>query len=249
MRIRNFPFVAMIAMLTVAFHFAMGQVGNAQVQEGRTASKHSEDASEASYQPGDVQTQVSRVYVFVDKTGLGHQHGVEAKLKSSTLVLGATEQAGKLVFDMKSFDADTPAARKFVGLTGTTDAGTRSAVNENMKGADILNVERYPTATFELSAATATGKNSKKGLPIYRLEGKFTLHGTTRPLTILAEAEQTRGWLHVQGSFKIKQTDYGITPFSKAFGAIGVANELRIYGNLFVAPTASISMSEIPARQ
>ena len=30
----------------------------------------------ASVQPGDVQVDSSRVYVFVDKTGFGHQHGV-----------------------------------------------------------------------------------------------------------------------------------------------------------------------------
>lgn len=208
-----------------------------------------QEASAPTYKPADVQTQASRVYVFVDKTGLGHQHGVEAKLLSSTLVLGADQNAGKLVFDMNSFDADTPAARKYVGLSGTTDAGTRSAVNKNMKGSAVLNVARYPTATFDIASAIPIGKTSSKGLPVYEFKGNFTLHGTTRPLAITAEVEQARGWLHLRGSFVIKQTSFGITPYSKAFGAIGVADHLKIYGDLFVAPTDKIAMTDIPSRQ
>lgn len=208
-----------------------------------------QEASKPAYKPADVQTQASRIYVFVDKTGLGHQHGVEAKLLSSRLVLGAEQNAGKLIFDMNSFDADTPVARKYVGLEGTTDEGTRTAVNNNMKGSAILNVGKYPTATFDIASALATGQTSGDGLPIYELKGNFTLHGTTRPLAINAEVEQTRGWLHVRGNFIIKQTSFGITPYSKAFGAIGVADSLKIYGDLFVVPTANVAMAEIPTRQ
>lgn len=197
---------------------------------------------------GRVQTEASRVYVFVDKTGFGHQHGVEARLTDSSLSLGAAKDAGTLVFDMASFDADTAAARKYVGLSGTTDAGTRKSVNENMKGADVLHVSRYPTATFVIASAKPTANQSRRGLPLYQLDGQFTLHGTTRPLSVVVDVEQVRGWLHLRGVFQIKQTDYGITPYSKAFGAIGVTDQLRIYGDLYVAPTSNVSMADIPSR-
>lgn len=206
-------------------------------------------ATTPAFQPADVQTQASKVYVFVEKTGLGHQHGVEANLLTSSLVLGATENAGQLVFDMTSFNADTPAARKYVGLSGTTDEGTRSAVNQNMKGSAVLNVSQYPTATFDVASAKATGQSSRQRLPVYQLDGQFTLHGTKRPLSVMVEVEQDRGWLHVRGNFNIKQTSFGITPYSKAFGAIGVADELKIYGDLFVAPTQHVAMGDIPTRQ
>ena len=204
--------------------------------------------SGANFQPADVQIEASRVYVFVEKTGLGHQHGVEARLLKSTLSLGASQDAGKLVFDMNSFDADTEAARKYVGLTGTTDENTRMAVNENMKGTAVLAVDRYPTATFDVKSAKATGQSTAKGLPLYELNGTFTLHGKARPLSFVAEVEQTRGWLHVKGAFSIKQTDYGIKPYSKILGAVGVADELRIYGDLYVAPTQHVILQNIPKR-
>ncbi|MCC6510087.1 MAG: YceI family protein [Pirellulaceae bacterium] len=202
----------------------------------------------ATVQPAEVQTEVSRIYVFVDKKGLGHQHGVEAKLSASSLLLGAKENAGKLVFDMTSFNADTPVARKYVGLAGTTDEGTRTAVNENMKGAAVLDVRRFPTASFDVTSAKATGRTSAKGLPLYQLEGQFTLHGRTRPLSIPVDVEQVRGWLHVKGVFTIKQTEYGIKPYSKGFGAIGVGDELRIYGDLIVAPSEHVNLQDIPVR-
>ena len=205
--------------------------------------------STPTYQPASVQLDASRVYVFADKTGLGHQHGVEAKLLSSTLVLGAAADAGQLVFDMASFDADTPTARKYVGLSGTTDEGTRTAVNKNLRGSAVLDVAKYPTSTFDVASAAGTGQTSSRGRPIYRLDGNFTLHGKTRPLSILVEVEQVRGWLHVLGSFTIKQTSYGITPYSKAFGAIGVADELKIFGDLYVVPTEHVAMEDVPERQ
>ncbi|MGV2340918.1 MAG UNVERIFIED_CONTAM: hypothetical protein LVR18_45365 [Planctomycetaceae bacterium] len=37
---------------------------------------------------GNVDLQASRVYVFVGKTGLGHDHGVEGRLKSGQVTLG-----------------------------------------------------------------------------------------------------------------------------------------------------------------
>jgi len=226
---------------TVAAFLLIGSTSQlVKAQDDRTST--------SKVQPADVQIEASRVYVFVEKTGLGHQHGVEAKLLKSSLVLGAKQDAGVLVFDMKSFDADTAVARRYVGLTGTTDEKTRTAVNANMKGAAVLDVERYPTAKFDVSSVIATGKTNNKGVPIYQLDGMFTLHGKQRPLSFTAEVDQARGWLHIKGVFSIKQTDFGITPYSKVLGAVGVADELRIYGDLFVAPTEQVDMQSIPAK-
>jgi polyisoprenoid-binding protein YceI len=213
------------------------------------SAQQTEGADQASPAPGDLNTDVSRVYIFVDKTGLGHQHAVEGNLASGKLLLGAQSAAGTLVFDMISFDADTSRARKYIGLAGTTDASTRSKVNANMKGSQVLGVQRYPIATFHVSSALPTGNTGKRDLPTYRLKGTFTLRRVTRPLVVVADVEQSDGWLHVRGNFVIKQTDFGIKPYSKVFGAIGVADALRIYGDLWVAPTEPLAIDEIPTRK
>ena len=179
-----------------------------------------------------VNAAASRVYIYVGKTGLGHNHGVEGRLKSGSLQLDGEGVGGELVFDMTSFDADTDAARRYVGLTGSTDASTRQQVNANMKGAAVLDVQRYPTAKFAVEGVKRTEKKSRDGHPIYELSGKFTLHGQTRPLKLEASVEDKGGDLHLKGNFSILQTQYGIRPYSKAFGAVGVADRLTIYGDI-----------------
>jgi polyisoprenoid-binding protein YceI len=183
---------------------------------------------------GEVDLMRSRVYTRVGKTGLGHEHGVVGLLKSGTVQLGAKSAAGRLVFDMTSFAADTDEARKYVGLDGTTAEGTRKQVNDNMLGADVLNVKQFPTATFEIESAQATGKTSSGGNPLYVLRGKFTLHGAARPLSVTVEAAEVKGGVHVRGNFSILQTEYGMKPYTAALGAVGVADKLTIFGDLLV---------------
>ncbi|MCA9067835.1 MAG: YceI family protein [Planctomycetaceae bacterium] len=183
---------------------------------------------------GEVDPRISRAYIFVGKTGFGHEHGVVGAVQSGTIDLGATQNAGEIVFNMRSFSADTPEARRYVGLQGTTDASTRQQVTANMLGASVLDVGRFPTATFKIASAVLTKNKSRSGKPQYQLDGKFTLHGETQPLRLIAEADEVQGKVHLRGSFAIFQTSFGIRPFSKAFGAVGVTNQLTIHGDIWL---------------
>ncbi|MEZ6059244.1 MAG: YceI family protein [Planctomycetaceae bacterium] len=214
----------------------------------QSPSKISLQDGEPTRAPGEVSTQHSRVYVKVGKTGLGHDHGVEGRLRSGVLHLGATQDAGEFVFDMSTFDADGNRARGFVGLDGSTDTSTRQQVNENMHGPDVLNIRRFPTATYTIKSAKLLDRNSRRGLPMYELNGEFSLHGTSRPLMIIVDVETKDGMCHVRGSFNMLQTQFGITPFSKAFGAVGVADKLTVYGDLWVG-SESATASRGTSRQ
>lgn len=188
-------------------------------------------------QPGDLNLEFSRVYIFVDKTGVvGHQHAVEGKLKGGKLFSNGKKESS-LIFDMRSFDADGPNARKYLGLEGTTDDDTRKKVNENMLGKEILSVQQFPEAKLSNASLTKLDKLSKRQLPAYTLEGDFTLQSKSRHISIPCDVEEKDGWYHVRGSFKILQSDYGIKPFSKMMGAVGVKDELIIVGDLWVVPT------------
>jgi YceI-like domain len=193
--------------------------------------------SSITVHPGDVDLKLSRVFIFVDKSGLaGHQHAIEGKLKSGQL-LSSSEQKSSVVFDMKSFDADTPIARKYLGLSGETDEDTRTKVNENMLGSEILDVNRFPEARLDNATLVASNKMSKRNLPEYTLEGDFVLHETKRHVRIRCDLEEKDGMHHIRGAFKILQTDYGIKPFSKMMGVVGVKDELIILGDLWVVPS------------
>lgn len=226
----------------------LGTTSSAQISTARRGTQ----SSGTRFVPepltsGHVDIAASRVYIFVGRTGFGHDHGVEGHLKSGTVSLGAAEKAGSLVFDMNSFDADTPAARRYVGLQGTTDASTRRQVNANMKGAAVLNVQRFPVATFTIQSAKRLPEKNRRGNTVYNLAGTFTLHGVTRRIAFNAEAAavDTRSaagastGTRLRGNFVIHQTQFGITPFSKAFGAVGVTDALRIYGDIVLNPATT----------
>jgi len=203
-----------------------------------TAAGGQAATARAKLQPGDVDVARSRVYVFVDKSGFGHQHAVEGRLRSGHISLGAASKAGKLVFEMASFYADTAAARRYLRLAGQVSASTQRKVTANMLGPRVLDVRHYPTAVFDINSALPIGVRDAQGRTRYRLSGLFTLHGVRRPLTVDAYAKPEGGAVRLRGSFYLRQTDYGIKPFSMAFGALGVANQLAVYGDLVLAGPA-----------
>jgi polyisoprenoid-binding protein YceI len=205
-----------------------------------TETQTQTQAVEPSVKPGQVELKSSRVYVFVGKTGLGHEHAVVGALKSGELHLGQEKDAGKLEFDMRSFVADTPEARRYIGLKGETDRATQQKVNANMLGPQVLNVASFPTARFD-NLSIKKQRDLKDGAAEYLMEGDFTLHGVARRIRFTALDEPKNGWHHLRGRFAIRQTDFGITPFTTALGAIGVADELTIFGDLWVRPETPLA--------
>ncbi len=195
------------------------------------ASQHTEERLFS----GQISVAKSRLYIFVDKTGFGHQHAVEGLFNSGHLHLDTTKDAGAFVFNMNSFNADTDAARRYLGSEVSTDSGTRKQVNANMKNASDLNVRQFPTATFSIDSATPMGRTKNNGIPVYELSGEFTLRGMKRPIRFSAEVDQKNGMTHIRGHFNILETQYRMTPFSKAFGAVGVTDQPTIHGELWVA--------------
>lgn len=229
--------VAVFAVLLAA----STQSAKAQARDGRTEAGNASTGERRTYRPGELYLPGSRVFVHVSKTGLGHEHAVIGGVSQGSLNLGAEDNAGEIVFDMQSFRADTDEARKYLGLSGATSASTQRETTANMLGSSVLNAAEFPAAVFKVSSARLHTKRSRRDLPQYELRGEFTLHGVTRPLSFLAEVESVKGWQRVRGSFAINQTDFGIKPFTKAFGAIGVADRLTIWGDVLVAAGAGVA--------
>ena len=66
------------------------------------------------------------------------------------------------------------------------------------------------------------------------LEGRLTLHGVPRKIRIPAQVEVVNGMIHLRGNCSILQSQYGIRPFTKMLGAVGVADEVKIWGDLWI---------------
>jgi hypothetical protein len=51
----------------------------------------------------------------------------------------------------------------------------------------------------------------------------------------VAEGEEKNGWMHQRDGFTMLQSQFGITPFTKASGAMGVADQLSVLGDVRIA--------------
>ncbi|MFN8854026.1 MAG: YceI family protein, partial [Planctomycetaceae bacterium] len=216
-------------------HLVWRAGGEPAAQAQQTAPSAGQRGAQAprTLKPGEIELQSSRIYTFVGKTGLGHDHGIEGRLRSGQLNVGAKEKAGRLEFDLRTFVADTAAARQYVGLAGQTDRKTADKVTANMLSAAVLDVARFPIATFDVASVVPLPRQGNQPQQ-YQLIGDFTLHGVKRQIRFQAQGDPVQGFLRLRGQFSIRQTDFGITPYTQALGAVGVADQLTIHGDLYV---------------
>jgi YceI-like domain len=153
---------------------------------------------------------------------------------------------GMLIFDMNSFDADSPDARQAVNVSGQESASDRKKINETMRGPEILDVKRFPDAMYTITSVKPLDAKEPSGPKRYRLEGIFELHGTDRPVEIDVEVEPSKdnAARRMHGQFSIRQTDYGIKPYSTGFGFASVADRLEIWGDLRLVDGQTQTRSE-----
>jgi polyisoprenoid-binding protein YceI len=167
---------------------------------------------------------------------------VEGQLKQGRINLNAVGAPGSLVFDMASFSADTPEARKFVGLQKSAESATQlDQINRTMRGDSVLDVAKFPAASFTIKQIKKLDKPSQRNLTRVQLDGDFSLRGATRPIQVVAEVEEKTGWTHLTGGFTLLQSQFGITPFKKAFGAVGVTDQLSVWGDLWISKQRQIA--------
>ena len=221
--------------------FTLLQVGQGPLPAIGQTGQPAEQQLKAGARQGKIDTKQSRVYVSVRKTGrLGHDCAIEGYVKSGHILLGATRDAGEIVFDVSTFVANTAAARRYVGLGGTIPAGTRQQITANMLSPSVLDASRFPKAMFKITSAKRVGEENDSNSRKYRLDGKFTLHGLTRPLQVDVEATDEDGAMRLRGDFYLWQTQFGITPFRRAFGTLGIADQLTVYGEILLEDDAQL---------
>jgi polyisoprenoid-binding protein YceI len=165
----------------------------------------------------------SRVEIHVGKTGLfgfaGHEHDVVA----GTFLGSATFDPDRVIGSTVDLTIDAAALR----VTGQGEsADDVPKVQAAMVGPDCLDAGRFPTIRFVTTSIAEVGAAGPKGRDL-TLRGDLTLHGVTRPLAMRVHLESTGDALEATGRTTLRQTDFGITPISKA-GVVKVKDELTI---------------------
>ena len=101
----------------------------------------------------------------------------------------------------------------------------RLEIEQIMKG-EVLESAKYTEIVFASSNITVNKLAGERCR--VRVIGELTLHGVTQKnLWISAEATVSEDSVRAHGNFSLKQSDFGIKPYSAAGGTIKLKNELK----------------------
>jgi len=171
----------------------------------------------------------STVSILVYRGGtlanLGHNHVITSKSvkgyvwRHTELNLCGFDIAmpvGELIVD----DNDARAAQGPDFPINVPDSA-RQGTQRNMLSEALLDAEHYPV--IRLQSANISGDIDIPRIVVH-ITIKDQMHLYTVPVTVQADAHHLR----VKGEFAIKQTEFGIKPYSIAMGALQVQDELQI---------------------
>ncbi len=105
------------------------------------------------------------------------------------------------------------------------------AMDNNMYNA--MNSEKYPDVSYHSSNVVV--KAAGNGY-IISAKGKLNIAGVSKDAEITANATAVDKGFAISGSYKLKMTDYNVTPPSIMFGAIKTGNDVTIRFNFVLKP-------------
>lgn len=179
----------------------------------------------------DAAASAVRIHVFRGGRAarLGHNHVLSVPgLQGLVLAPSAPEQAldgaaFELAFRLDELVLDEPALRAALGpgWASTLSAEAIAATRSNMLGAAGLQAEAYPQV--RLRSLSIRGAALKLAVLL-----EVELHGQRRQQWLALHAEVQAERLQARGALVLRQSDFGLQPFSVAGGLLAVQDELLI---------------------
>lgn len=179
-----------------------------------------------------------RVLVYRGGTlaGAGHNHVVVPGELRGGLWLpegGLDGVALDIAVPLDTLQVDPPAAREAVGgsFGGTVDQGARQGTRENMLGPDGLNAAEFPILGLRVRGAAGE-------LPRPVLQLQVYLHGRRHDVTVPVAVSRDNDGLRARGRFAIRQSWFGVEPFSALGGALRVQDWLTVEFDVRARPAS-----------
>jgi hypothetical protein len=170
----------------------------------------------------------SEVRLLVYRDGplarFGHNHAILGRIRGEVRAGNAAAASGfRLEIPIGSFVLDPPAARAEEGEDFATEVSepARRATRENLLGKDVLDAPQHPLIHIESIALAGPDWN-----PL--VTARVTLRGATRDLRFPAAVFRQDDALTVIASFRIRQSEFGIEPFTTLNGGLRVRDELDV---------------------
>jgi polyisoprenoid-binding protein YceI len=177
-----------------------------------------------------IDTQHSLIAVTVRRGGalarMGHDHVVASHSIEGQAAPASQGQTGRADFRFRldQMTVDEGGLRAQAGLDSVPSADAIAGTRHNML-VKVLDAERYPYVEVR-------AESGADGL----LQADITLHGVTRRYTVPAALVATAAGITASGELTLKQSDFGITPFSVLGGALAVQDQMELRFELSAQP-------------
>lgn len=182
--------------------------------------------------PGESQLRV-RAWRAGPLADVGHNHViVTSDIAGSIYLHDHLAQSGfELKIPLESFVLDRPEDRgqEGAGFEGELSDTDRQATRHNMLGESGLDAAKYPLITLRMIGA--------EGPPWYpRITVRVSLHGVSRDYVVPTAIVRQSDRLIVIGGLQLRQSDFGIRPFSVLGGGLRVADTLDVTFHFVAVP-------------
>jgi len=175
----------------------------------------------------DIDPQRSVVSIRVYRSGpmakLGHNHVITSAEEPGFAWRGPTpaDSGFELRIPVSTLVVDDPAARAAAGpgFEGPVPESAREGTRKNLLRAEVLDAAQFPDVSVR-----ANGLGGTWQAPIAQAD--VTVRGVTRRVEVPLDLADAGGTLTARGTFGLRQTEFGMVPFSVAGGAIQVADEI-----------------------
>jgi polyisoprenoid-binding protein YceI len=169
----------------------------------------------------------SDFWVFVGKTGLfsalAHDHEIGVKRFGGRVIIpGAGASGGSLEMDVD--------ATSLVVLDKKPSEADKKKIFDSMHN-EVLESAKHQKITFKSVSVSDVKQTGNDNYSLV-VNGDLTLHGVTKRIAVPVAATITPQQLRATGKYTLKQTDYGISPYSAAGGTIKVKNEVVVNFNI-----------------
>ncbi|HEY8552956.1 MAG TPA: YceI family protein [Burkholderiales bacterium] len=182
---------------------------------------------------------VVRVYRAGPLARFGHDHVVASRSIRGYALFATQGSRADLYAPLAALTVDEPTLRAEAGMSTTPSAADIEATRQNMLE-KVLEVERFPFVTIDIEASGGGADG---------LRAEITLHGVSRTVPLSAEIARPDGEhaLRARGRFSLRQTDFGMKPFSVLGGGLRVRDEVDVAFDVYGERIGPASGADSPA--
>ncbi len=166
----------------------------------------------------------SSFWVFAGKSGvfsaLAHDHEIGVKSFGGKVTVPQSGAAGgSLQLEVE--------AKSLVVLDKKPSEEDKKKIFDSMHN-EVLESARYEKISFRSVSVSDLKQTGDKAYS-FTLSGDLALHGVTKRIAVPVTLTITPPQLRAVGKYTLRQTDFGIKPYSAAGGTIKVKNEVVVH--------------------